>query len=62
MIEHHYRGETIQLNQAAPVGRRDRYNWNGRPFAQLRMAKNAIDDHKRSSEPCIPSSYMSPSA
>lgn len=47
-----YRGQAIERDDAVPVGRRGRYTWGGRPFAQLRLAKQAIDDHLNGRTPC----------
>ena len=40
-----YRGQEIARNDSVNLGRRGRYTWSGRPFAQLNHAKAAIDDH-----------------
>lgn len=42
-----YRGQTIERVDTVPVGRRGRYVWSGREFAQLNHAKTAINDHYR---------------
>lgn len=47
-----YRGQTIYRHENVPIGRRGRYTWGGRPFAQLRLAKQAIDDHLNGGTPC----------
>lgn len=49
---HQYRGQAIERDDTVPVGRRGRYTWGGRPFAQLRLAKQAIDDHINGRTPC----------
>ena len=46
-VTHQYRGQPIYRHESVPIGRRGRYTWSGRPFAQLRLAKQAIDDHYR---------------
>ena len=47
-----YRGQSIYRHESVPIGRRGRYTWGGRPFAQLRLAKQAIDDHLNGGTPC----------
>lgn len=51
-MTHQYRGQPIYRHENVPIGRRGRYTWGGRPFAQLRLAKQAIDDHFNRSAPC----------
>lgn len=56
---HQYRGQTIERDDTVPVGRRGRYTWGGRHFAQLNHAKTAINDHYHQQHqelnPCTPS-------
>lgn len=39
-----YRGQEIARNDNVNPGRRGRYSWKGREFAQLNHVKGAIDD------------------